>query len=74
MIFLRAIVMIIQAILIVLGVFHDVSAWDMTAGTTVSEEYKSPVSFCPQILITYCWLSFGFLMRSQTAAVSTGFC
>jgi hypothetical protein len=54
--------------------FHDVSAWDMTAGTTVSEEYKSPVSFCPQILITYCWLSFGFLMRSQTAAVSTGFC
>ena len=28
----------------------------------------------PQILITYCWLSFGFLMRSQTAAVSAGFC
>ena len=27
-----------------------------------------------QILITYCWLSFGFLIRSHTAAVSAGFC
>jgi hypothetical protein len=44
------------------------------SGDAVSEEYKSLISFCPQILITYCWLSFGFLMRSQTAAVSTGFC
>src|SRR5258708_40221134 len=26
-----------------------------------------------QILITYCWLSFGFLMRSHTAAGSEGF-
>ena len=27
-----------------------------------------------QNLITYCWLSFGFFLRSQTAAVSDGFC
>ena len=35
---------------------------------------QDPTADRPQILMTYCWLSFGFLIRSQTAAVSDGFC